>query len=329
MNLDDLFESMDSITIGIIFGRFNPPHQGHRAAWELAADNHYWYVGTNENTNGPKDPLPFIAKVKAMRAVFPEIRGHIMAETNWLTMATTVHNVLNKDGNAILKVYTDEDWPYDLLTRYNGQEGKNHNYNFKEIISVPTPRLSSATDLREAVKNEDPDAFYKAAGVSPDTIVDGVPYYNLVDRYLRPYVDSGEINESKGQINEGIFDIFGKDAKHKQAAYPIAAELYQRLLADPEYQRFNKLAIAAKVAQQFGFKHPKEFVSYLKSGKHHLDRESLPEAMSSWEKMRRAHKRNTGVDLNDVDNDIERIKREMEELSKKYQAIVDRDKQPE
>ena len=104
MILRELFESK-SKSVGIIFGRFNPPHMGHRAAWEMAAQNPHWYVGTNKSTQGPKDPLPFDIKVKAMEAVLPEIKGHIVAEQSWLTLASKVYE---KHGNIVLNVYTDE-----------------------------------------------------------------------------------------------------------------------------------------------------------------------------------------------------------------------------
>ena len=61
MILRELFEAKAK-SVGIIFGRFNPPHMGHMKAWEMAAENPSWYVGTNKSTQGPKDPLPFDIK---------------------------------------------------------------------------------------------------------------------------------------------------------------------------------------------------------------------------------------------------------------------------
>ena len=29
-------------TVGLIFGRFNPPHKGHKAAWEMASEETHW-----------------------------------------------------------------------------------------------------------------------------------------------------------------------------------------------------------------------------------------------------------------------------------------------
>ena len=90
MRLRQLFEASNN-EVAIIFGRFNPPHMGHKAAWELASKSPVWFVGTNKSTAGPKDPLPYDVKVEAMKTVWPEVEGHIVAETSWLTMASKVY----------------------------------------------------------------------------------------------------------------------------------------------------------------------------------------------------------------------------------------------
>lgn len=184
MILRELFESK-SKSVGIIFGRFNPPHQGHKAAWEMAAENPHWYVGTNKSTQGPKDPLPFDIKVKAMEAVWPDIKGHIVAEQSWLTLASKVYE---KHGNIVLNVYTDEDWVTKALVQYNGKEGAHGYYEFGTIQQQATPRLSSATALRAAVQAGDRDAFAQAAGVPADTPVAGHSFFDVVAHYLMPYV---------------------------------------------------------------------------------------------------------------------------------------------
>ena len=185
MRLRQLFEASNN-EVAIIFGRFNPPHMGHKAAWELASKSPVWFVGTNQSTVGPKDPLPYDVKVKAMKAVWPEVESHIVAETSWLTMASKVYEQYPK---ATLLCLTDEDWVTKTIKDYNGKEGPHGYYNFAEIKQKPTPRLSSATALRDAVIKGDRDAFSKAAGVDADTLVDGKPFFDLVAEYLLPYAD--------------------------------------------------------------------------------------------------------------------------------------------
>lgn len=195
MKLRELFDNPNkpvepqgaSATVGVCFGRFNPPHKGHRAAWETAAQFDYFYVGTNQNTQGPNDPLPYDVKLVAMVTIWPEIEGHVIPETNLFTL---VDRIYEKHGeNVDLKVATDEAWLTDALVKYNGQERKNGYYKFKSIEQVPTPRLSSATALRAAVRAGDREAFGAAAGVPADTPIKvegkrSVRFFDLVKHYL-------------------------------------------------------------------------------------------------------------------------------------------------
>ncbi len=198
MKLRQIFESKQP-SVGIIFGRFNPPHQGHRAAWEMAAQNDQWFVGTNQSTQGPKDPLPYDIKVKAMLAIMPEVKGHIVPETSWLTLASKVYK---KYGSITLNVYTDEEWVTKALVQYNGVEGAHGFYNFADIQQHPTPRLSSATALRAAVAAGDRDAFSKAAGVDADTPVAGHSFFDVVAHYLAPHAEKEKAKAAKKKAKE-------------------------------------------------------------------------------------------------------------------------------
>ena len=191
MLLRELFEASQSV--GMIFGRFNPPHKGHKAAWEMLSKNNAWYVGTNKSTQGPKDPLPYDIKIKAMAAIWPEVANHIVPHQSWLTLASEIYK---KHGDVELKVYTDEAWVLKTLNQYNGVEKGHGFYNFPKMTSVPTPRLSSATALRTAVANNDPKAFADAAGVPADTPIDGKPFFDLVAEYLGQY--KKKVKEQQG-----------------------------------------------------------------------------------------------------------------------------------
>ena len=184
MLLTEMFIKEQGQDAAIIFGRFNPPHLGHVAAWKEAAKSPIWYVGTNKSTQGPKDPLPYDIKIKVMEALYPEIKGHLVAETTWFTLAAMVYA---KHGAVTLHIVTDEQDSATyvaMLKKQNGVDGPHGFYNFKNIVWQPAPRLSSATDLRAAVAANDPKAFAKAAGVSADTKIDGEPFFNLVKFYL-------------------------------------------------------------------------------------------------------------------------------------------------
>lgn len=183
MRLNEFVEN-ENESVGLIFGRFNPPHKGHRAAWEMASKEDAWYVGTNRSTIGPKDPLPFDIKIKAMETIWPEVAKHIVADQSWLTLASKIYE---KHGNAVLVLFTDEEWVTKTINQYNGQRGQHGYYNFSRIETKPTPRLSSATALRKAVADNNPKEFEDAAGIPADTPIDGVPFFDLVAEYLGKY----------------------------------------------------------------------------------------------------------------------------------------------
>lgn len=209
MKFTDYLKEAAGDTVGIMFGRFNPPHKGHKAAWEMASENDHWYVGTNQSTQGKKDPLPYDVKIKAMEALWPEVGSHIVPETNLFTLASKVFAEHGEGLNIV--VYTDEDWLTKTLEKYNGEEGKHGYYNFASIQQKPTPRLSSATDVRNAVLADDREAFERAAGVPADYKIDGKDFFDLVAEYLLPhhtkeskedkYIQQGNIEESQMDIN--------------------------------------------------------------------------------------------------------------------------------
>ena len=187
MRLRQLFEAPGE-TVGLIFGRFNPPHKGHKAAWEMASRETYWYVGTNESTIGPKDPLPAQVKVIAMETIMPEVKDHIVFSQSWLTLASELYA---KHPDATLVLFTDEAWVTKTIAQYNGKEGPHGTYAFKNIETKPTPRLSSATALRQAVLDNKPEEFANAAGVPADTMIDvpgeNITFFDMVAKYLEPH----------------------------------------------------------------------------------------------------------------------------------------------
>lgn len=222
MKLRELFETLGGNgTVGVCFGRWNPPHKGHRAAWEEAATNNHWYVGTNQNTQGPNDPLPYDVKLLAMEAIYPEIAGHVIPEKNLFTLAAKIYG---KHGDVTLNVYTDEEWLAKGLEKYNGKEADHGYYKFSAINHIPTPRLSSATALRSAVRHGDRQEFGSAAGVDPNTIieVDGkkVKFFDLVKHYLDQFPEKvkktksiAEATNAAGNKMKGHTEPLNKEYK--------------------------------------------------------------------------------------------------------------------
>jgi hypothetical protein len=195
-------EKTSGTAIGIIFGRFNPPHKGHKAAWQMASKLPYWYVGTNQSTQGPKDPLPYDIKVEAMQTIWPGVEGHLMAEQSWLTLAS--HCFKSHPDAKTLVCFTDEDWVTKTIQQYNGVQAAHGFYKFDEIKQQATPRLSSASALRAAVQAGDRKAFSVAAGVPAETPVAGHPYFDLVSHYLSQYPEKVSKAKSIKETNSVV-----------------------------------------------------------------------------------------------------------------------------
>jgi hypothetical protein len=192
-------------TIGICYGRWNPPHKGHREVWKAASTNPIWFVGTNESTEGPKDPLPYDIKLQLMAAVWPEVAGHVIPEQDLFVMATNIYEKYGENVN--LKVYTDEDWLASSLQKYNGMMNQKHGgYKFNQIDQVKTQRLAKATDLRAFVRAGNKKSFYKDAGIPASTLVTigekAYPVFEIVSHYLNKYPEKVAKNAGKVAVAE-------------------------------------------------------------------------------------------------------------------------------
>ena len=238
MRLRQLFEEKVS-EVAIIFGRFNPPHKGHKVAWETAATKDVWYVGTNQSTVGPKDPLPFEVKVECMKVVWPDVADHIVPETSWLTLASYVYQ---KHGAIKLIIVTDEEWVVPTVKEYNGKAGPHGEYNFPEIRLFHNSieeakadlRKSSATSLRDAVAKGDRQGFSDAAGVSSETPIMGKPFFDLVAEYLLPYQEKAKAKADKAKKKtEPKKKEEPKKEKDDMKIKDIAESGYQHGFADP------------------------------------------------------------------------------------------------
>lgn len=220
MKLRELFENIYEVsddkdydgslkTIGVCFGRFNPPHRGHKAVWQSAASNAIWYIGTNETTSGPKDPLPYDVKLQCMAAVWPKVAGHVIPEQSLLTLASRIYD--EHGSNVHLKVYTDEDWLVKTLTQYNGVEKDHGMYKFQQIDHIKTQRLASATNLRAAVRSGDRASFYKDMGIKPSVTVEingeEHPVFDVVAHFLNKYPEKVKKEKAVGEDAAGVGTI--------------------------------------------------------------------------------------------------------------------------
>lgn len=238
MKINQVLVESAGATVAFAFGRFNPAHQGHIEVWrtvEQAGKN--WFVGTNPETSGVNDPLPYDVKSAWMEEIYPPISGHIIPKTNVLELAAYIFKKLRNNERATVAYITDaEDWAWSgkLLNQYNGVEGSHGYYKFAQIIHEPSPRVSSATALRTAARADDKVAFYHASGTDPKLKVNGLTYFDTVKQYMQPHIE-------------------------KELAKAQAAE--QRAQAKAEKERLKAEKAAAKASKVKTIKPAKESVA--------------------------------------------------------------------
>jgi hypothetical protein len=226
MKINQVLVESAGATVAFAFGRFNPAHQGHIAVWravEQAGAN--WFIGTNPSTLGPNDPLTFQQKSAWMEEIYPPIQGHIVPEQSVLTLAAYIFKKLRNNERATVAYITDAtDWAWSgkLLNQYNGVEGTHGYYKFAQIIHEPSPRVSSATALRDAARADDRVAFYHASGTDPKAKVAGLTYFDTVkqacEKYPLPVKKAKKVKEEQGvaEGSETEADIDKKIAFHQQ-----------------------------------------------------------------------------------------------------------------
>lgn len=211
MKINQVLVESAGATVAFAFGRFNPAHQGHIEVWRAVEDaGANWFIGTNPSTLGPNDPLTFQQKSAWMEEIYPPIAGHIVPEQSVLTLAAYIFKKLRKNERATVAYITDaQDWAWSgkLLNQYNGVEGAHGYYKFAQITHVPSPRVSSATALRDAARADDRVAFYHASGTDPKLKVAGLSYFDTVkqacEKYPLPVKKAKKVKEEQG-VSEAI-----------------------------------------------------------------------------------------------------------------------------
>ncbi len=211
MKINQILTEAEGATVAFAFGRFNPAHQGHIEVWRAVEEaGRNWFVGTNPNTIGPNDPLTFQQKSAWMEEIYPPISGHIVAQTSVLTLAAYIFKKLRNNESATIAYITDAtDWAWSgkLLNQYNGVEGSHGYYKFAQIIHEPSPRVSSATALRDAARADDKVAFYHASGTDPKLKVAGKSYFDTVkeacEKYPLPVKKAKKVKEARIPVQGG------------------------------------------------------------------------------------------------------------------------------
>ena len=189
MFLSQLFESTIKHA-AFCFGRMNPPTLGHGQLIDTvaqAAQGGDYFVFASGTQDKKKNPLDFATKIKFLRALFPEQASHIVNDPTLKTIMQVAEWLYAQGFRSVTFVAGSDrlDSFKQLLTSYNGVEGKNVYYKFDAINFVSSGERDpdadgiagiSASGAREAAVNGDINAFAQATGAGKLT----QPLYDAV-----------------------------------------------------------------------------------------------------------------------------------------------------
>ena len=166
----------------IFWGRANPPHAGHEAAYKVVQDTAKKYGGTTamllSRSHDPnKNPLSPENKEKHAKRAFPRVHTEVADEQH----PTLLHQLakMHKAGitHAHIVAGSDRIPEYkSLIDKYNGVEGRHGMYKFNKISIHSSGERDpdsegvggiSASKMREHAKNNNYQSF--AAG-APSTM---------------------------------------------------------------------------------------------------------------------------------------------------------------
>ena len=186
--------------VSFCFGRMNPPHYGHEGVIKTVqstAKGGAWAIFVSKSHDNKKNPLTYDQKIKWIQALYPQTQGHLVEDPAIKTVLAAAAHLYEKGFRSATFIAGEDDMPQmrKLLEDYNGAEGKSHGfYKFEPLTFSESPRLTSATNARQAAQDNNPEAFELATRVKPNITVDGKTLFQAV----RSGMGLGEsITESK------------------------------------------------------------------------------------------------------------------------------------
>jgi len=242
------------------FGRLNPPHYGHHAmintlikeAQKTGAD---WFLFVSSKTGDEKNPLTYEQKVWWIQALFPETKGHLIVDAsikNPLLAATWLY----KQGyTSAIFVAGEDDMPgYSKMIESGNEHGKKNpdalragkGFYFNPLHFAISPRLSSATDARKNVKDNDPEAFVRSIlgpKINPQLA-------ELVQNQLFPTLRKAlGLGESVGESKE--LNKYTPSVNDLAKRYAVDKDIVHRQInkgVKVEFEHTNDIEVATEIA---------------------------------------------------------------------------------
>lgn len=176
MKLNELFEARDT-HVTFVFGRMNPPTIGHKQLLDTAKSVGGEYkIFLSQTQDSKKNPLNYSTKIKFVTMMFPEHADNVVDDAGLNTVVKVADYLYNMGyKNATFVAGSDRlDAMKQLLTQYNGVEGKAHGFYKFDVLDFKSSGERedgaegvagvSASNARAAAANDDLDEFNNATG---------------------------------------------------------------------------------------------------------------------------------------------------------------------
>jgi len=176
MLLNELFED-GTKHVTFCFGRMNPPTIGHKQVLEtMKKQGGDMKVFVSQSQDKKKNPLDYSTKIKFIKEMFPQYAKDVV-ENAALNTIGKVASYLHEQGYNAVTFVAGSDRLEDmknLLTQYNGVEGKAHGFYKFDVIDFASSGDRedgaegvagvSASGARSAAANNDFEGFQEATG---------------------------------------------------------------------------------------------------------------------------------------------------------------------
>lgn len=144
--------------VELFIGRFQPPHIGHMAIIKKMKNPVVALVkGAKSSKDTTRNPLDGDTQVRLLKKAMPGVTVMVVASG----YIPDILNTIRKEGMEVTAMYAGE----DRFSMYSSQIEK---FNERveddqkmEVQMKKTPRVTSATDVRNSIKDDDYETFKK------------------------------------------------------------------------------------------------------------------------------------------------------------------------
>lgn len=180
-----IFNEAPNPHVAFAFGRLNPPHYGHEGLINTLASvakKGSWALFLSKSQDAKKNPLTYDQKVKWVKVLYPQVQGHLVEDPAIRTFLQAAAYLYDKGFRSATFVAGEDDMASmrPVLEQYNGKQVAHGFYQFEPLSFMESPRLTSATNARQAATGGDVDAFERATRVPQNIVVDGKTLFQAV-----------------------------------------------------------------------------------------------------------------------------------------------------